>query len=454
MKRFVLSVGLLLCLGTAQAQQPEGMDDLRMAPRANVITYDDENAIEHLRYDDSPYYLSVMEDWEEDRSKGAVNYSQAYEFPKDWRDFRLFFRFKASPGYGLYIDDKLVGVSHDAGAVTEFDITSLVRFGKSNTISLRYTEGDEGALLEAAAIGLTGDCAVLLKPLLNVQDYTLLAGYDAASATGSYTLETDLFNQRRKGKCYLELELWDTKGQQVEKVGKWCYFDNRAETSQTLSSSLPDVLPWTAETPRLYTAVIRLYNEKMELEDVVGTRFGFRTVGYKERLTVNGRAVTLKGITLRDYGVMTDDDAKVLRGEMVQMKCNNINAIRTSGKIPEDPKFYELCDELGFYVVVDANIHPVNNKGHVIATDNDYADLFNNRVRALYGEYKNHPSIIAWTLGESEDNGVCMISAYKTLRQLDPARPVLYPGAQQHLWRYGSAVADGDGPRLRARGLL
>ncbi len=430
MKRFVLSVGLLLCLGTAQAQQPEGMDDLRMAPRANVITYDDENAIEHLRYDDSPYYLSVMEDWEEDRSKGAVNYSQAYEFPKDWRDFRLFFRFKASPGYGLYIDDKLVGVSHDAGAVTEFDITSLVRFGKSNTISLRYTEGDEGAQLEAAAIGLTGDCAVLLKPLLNVQDYTLLAGYDAASATGSYTLETDLFNQRRKGKCYLELELWDTKGQQVEKVGKWCYFDNRAETSQTLSSSLPDVLPWTAETPRLYTAVIRLYNEKMELEDVVGTRFGFRTVGYKERLTVNGRAVTLKGITLRDYGVMTDDGAKVLRGEMVQMKCNNINAIRTSGKIPEDPKFYELCDELGFYVVVDANIHPVNNKGHVIATDNDYADLFNNRVRALYGEYKNHPSIIAWTLGESEDNGVCMISAYKTLRQLDPARPVLYPGAQ------------------------
>ena len=421
---------MLLCLGLSQAQQPVGMDDLRMAPRANVISYEDENDIEHLRYDNSPDYLSLMEDWDVDRSNVVAEYSQTYEFPRDWKGYRLFFRFQAFPGYGLYVDNKFVGCSHDAGAVTEFDITDLVRFGKSNLLTLRYTEGDDGALLEAADIVLTGDCAILLKPALNVQDYTILADYDAASSTGSYSLEALLYNQRRKGKCFLEVEIWDTKGQQVDKLGKWCFFDNRNESTHTISSSLPDVLPWTAETPRLYTAVVRLFDEKMQLQDIVGTRFGFRSVSYRNGLSVNGRVVTLKGITLGGFGLLNDESAKALRSEMVQMKCNNINAIRTDGVIPEDPKFYELCDELGFYVICDANLFPVSLQGQVVATDNEYTDLFADRMHNLYHRYKNHTSIIAWSLGESSDNGICMSTAYKTLRQLDPTRPVLYAGAQ------------------------
>ena len=320
MKRFFLSVGALLCLALSQAQQPVSMDDLRMQPRANIISYDDENAIEHLRYDDSPYYLSVMEDWDENTSNIPSEYSQTYEFPREWRDYRIFFRFKASAGYGLFIDDKLVGYSRDAGAITEFDITDLVRFGKSNQLRLTFNKDANEPNLDAVDFGLTGDCAILLKPLLNVQDYTLKADYESASSVGIYTLETDLYNHRRKGKCYLELEIWDTKGQQVEKMGKWCFFDNRNESSQTISSSLPNVLPWTAETPHLYTAVIRLYNEKMELQDVVGTRFGFRTVAYKNGLMVNGKPITLKGIVLSDdFGTLTEEGIKKLRSQMVQM---------------------------------------------------------------------------------------------------------------------------------------
>jgi len=418
---------MLLCLGASMAQQPQGMEDLRVPARANIISYDDENAIEHLRYDDSPYYLSVMEDWDENVNVIPSEYTQTYEFPKDWRAYRVLFRFQASPGYGFYVDDKLVGFSRDAGTVTEFDITDLVRFGKSNRLTLRFSQEESEPILEAVDFGLTGDCAILLKPLLNVQDYTLLADFDAASSTGSYSLEATLYNQRRKGKAYLEVELWDTKGKQVDKLGKWCYFDNRTESTHTISSSLPNVLPWTAETPRLYTAVIRLYDEKMELQDIVGTRFGFRSVTYKDGLTVNGRTITLKGITNGGYDhPLTADQVKALRADMVQMKCHNINAIRTAGFIPEDPKFYELCDELGFYVIVDANIVPGQN----VATDNENVDLFVNRVHNLYGRYKNHTSIIAWSLGESLDNGVCMIAAYKALRQLDPARPVLYAAAQ------------------------
>ena len=157
MKRYYLFAGLLLCLLSLRAQQLVGMEDLRMQPRANIVSYDDENAIEHLRYDDSPYYLSVMEDWDESENNTPTEYFQTFEFPKDWRDYRVFFRFQASPGYGFYVDDKLVGFSRDAGAVTEFDITDLVRFGKSNRLSLRFNQEESQPYLEAVGFGLTGD---------------------------------------------------------------------------------------------------------------------------------------------------------------------------------------------------------------------------------------------------------------------------------------------------------
>ena len=165
MKRLFLSVGLLLCLGASMAQQPQGMEALRVPARANIISYDDENAIEHLRYDDSPYYLSVMEDWEENTNVIPSEYTQTYEFPKEWRAYRVFFRFQASPGYGFYVDDKLVGFSRDAGTVTEFDITDLVRLGKSNRLSLRFSQEESEPILEAVDFGLTGDCAILRNTL-------------------------------------------------------------------------------------------------------------------------------------------------------------------------------------------------------------------------------------------------------------------------------------------------
>lgn len=421
---------MLLCL-TMQAQQQEGNDDLRMAPRANVITYDDENAIEHLRYDESSYYMSLMSDWQKQTTDEGIAYSQYYDFPKDWRGYRVFFRFMATPGYGLYINDKLVGVSHDSRSVTEFDITELVRFGKGSQLSLRYAGEDDGTLLEnSISKGLTGDCAIMLKPLLNVQDYTITTSFDPVSNIGSYLIEADLFNINKKGKAYLEVEIWDSKGHQVDKLGKWCFFDKRSEVSQSLSSSLANVLQWSAEMPRLYTAVVRLYDENKELQDVVGTRFGFRTLSEQNSLVLNGKMLTIKGVTMRsDIDLSTPEAVKQLRAQMLQMKNNNINAIRTFGSGPASPRFYELCDELGFYVVCDANLHPASSMGQAVAADIAYSESFTYRMRALYGELKNHTSIIAWSLATSPDNGVCMQTAYKTLKLLDSKRPVVYTGA-------------------------
>ena len=423
MKRLLL---LLLSLmgGVVCAQQPEGVEGIRMEPRANVITFDDENAIEKLRYSDSPYWIP-LDGWQ-----GIV------EVSKDWREYRLFFSLQAPAGYGLFIGGKLIGVSHEAGVPVEFDITGEVRFGKSAAFDVRRVGDDDGTLLDApradsteAVAGIR--CALLLKPLLNVQDYTVTTQYHPDQQAGTCTVEADFFNVRKKGKCYFEVVLWDPQGKEVDKVGKWVWFDKRETATQTITSILPKVQPWDAETPRLYTLVIRLYNEGMEIEDIVGTRFGFRSVTMEGNLLVNDKPITFRGVTIKEYPAMERaEGVRSAREMLVQMKRHNINSIRTCSVDPVPEQFLDLCDELGFYVVADANLFPASSMGQAVATDIEYSDLFNARMRSLYGRNKNHTSIVAWSLGDSPDNGICMMNAYKTLKGLDSQRPVLYSGAQ------------------------
>lgn len=430
MKHVLPLLPWLICLcGVLQAQHPEGVEGIRMASRANVVTYENENAIEKLRYEDSPYFISLNADWRRTEEGDHVSFTQDYEFPKEWNEYCLFVRFQAPSGYGLWIGDKLIGVSHDSKAYAEFDISGQVRYGKTAQLSLRYAGDDDGALLDGATSIPRFDAAILLKPKMNVQDYTFTTQYNAGSQAGLYTLDVDIFNFRKKGKCYLEVEVWDPQGHQVDKIGKWVFFGKRSEVSQTLSSTIAKAQPWSAEVPRLYTAVVRLYDDGKELQDIVGTRIGFRTVSSDGGLSVNGSLVTLKGVVLPPPPPLNTAEAvKRMRAQLMQMKQMNINAIRTL--YPYEERFYELCDELGFYVVCDANLFPSSTMGQAVATDNEYSDLFADRMRSLYGQYKNHASIVSWSLGDSPDNGVCMSAAYHTMKSLDSHRPVVYTGAQ------------------------
>jgi beta-galactosidase len=111
------------------------------------------------------------------------------------------------------------------------------------------------------------------------------------------------------------------------------------------------------------------------------------------QLTVNGKAITIKGIT---YGIEHTEgyaSREQMRQDIIAMKRTNINAVRTSRYSPMDPFFYELCDSYGLYVVADANLMPVSSQHQAVATDQDYAPLFERRVENLYGKYKNHTSI-------------------------------------------------------------
>lgn len=426
--RRLLPAFLLCCLAVIQTVAQNGP----VMPRANVVAYDDENAIARLDYRSSPYYRELAGSWKQHSTDSSLTYTRQLDVAKTWRDYLVYLNVRCGRACRVYLNGKEVGFGDDSRHWNEFLLSPFLKYGKPNTLVVEALKEPRGAMLEdsSIAVGLNGEPYLIFKNDPCVADMTVTADYEPASAMGTLTIGASILNSQRKGQYYLEVEVWDPQGRQLDRMGRWVVFDKRSEETVEISRTWGGVETWTAETPVLYTAVVRLRNEKMEVEETVGARFGFRRVEIKEgQLLVNGRAVTLRGVT---YGIEHTEGyasrQQMLR-DVTAMKQNNANAVRTARYSPMDSYFYELCDQHGLYVIADANLMPLSSQRHAVATDKDFMPLFEQRVQNLYGRYKNHTSIVAWSLGNSSDNGVCMTAAYRRLKGLEKSRPVLFAGA-------------------------
>jgi len=427
MMRRVLTVVVMCLLGAASAA-----GQTSLPARANVTPYYDEAAIEKGTYRESPYYMELTGSWQQRGTDTSVRYTRQLEAEKNWRDYLVYLNVRAGRAVRVLLNDKEVGYGDDSRHWNEFLLTPYLKYDRPNSLTIETMKHPEEALLEDSTlrVGLNGEPYLIFKSDPNVDDFTLTADYDAASHIGVFTLSANVFCGKRKGKYYLEAEVWDARGRSVERMGRWVVFNGRNEESVDISRSWQEVLPWSAEDPNLYTVVVRLRNDAMEEEETVGARFGFRRIEVKEgQLLVNGKAITLKGVT---YGLEHTEgyaSRQQMQRDIETMKRHNINAVRTARYSPMDPYFYELCDRYGLYVVCDANLLPLSEERQAVATDQRYLPLFEHRVENLYGKYKNYTSIIAWSLGNTNDNAVCMTAAYKRLKAKDKTRPVIFAGA-------------------------
>lgn len=426
MRRIVALLVVLLSLPIAAAAQSP------MSPRANMVAYDDDGGIEKLAYRESPYFMELTGSWKQRRTDTSIIYTRQIEADRIWKDYLVYLNVRCGRACRVYINNKEVGYGDDSRHWNEFLLNKHLKYGKFNTLAIEAIKHPKGALLEdtSIAVGLNGEPYILFKTDPCVADMALTADYDAFTSTGTLSVDARIFNSRHRGRYYVEVELWTPQGRQLDRMGRWVVFEKNNEETAEISRSWADIEPWSAESPSLYTVIVRLRNENMEEEETVGARIGFRRVEIKDgQLTVNGKAITIKGIT---YGIEHTEgyaSREQMRQDIIAMKRTNINAVRTSRYSPMDPFFYELCDSYGLYVVADANLMPVSSQHQAVATDQDYAPLFERRVENLYGKYKNHTSIIAWGLGNTRDNGVCMAAAYRRLKALEKQRPVIFPGA-------------------------
>ena len=466
----------------------EVFEQHKLYPRANVIPYANENAIEKNGYAESPYYISLNGEWRmtlkpsfgsrptnieqkdfsaegwpvvtvpsakwqegtktvqskkinkpsdvSESNNYVATYYKEFDVPKTWKDYKAYLNIQAKSAYYVWVNQEYVGYSEDARDLSEFELTKHLKLGKTNNIVVQVLSVSDGSMMESQYArsynGITSDVFILLKPIVNVMDYKVTANYNPSNKMGDFTASIDIYNELKKGQYYVEYEIWDPKGHQVEKMGRWTVFDKKNEVTMKMDRDIPNVQAWSAETPNLYTLVIRLRDQKMNLLETVGCRFGFRTIEINDgQLLVNGSPVTLCGTIYAyyDYGQTGIPSEEQVRKDLQLMKQHNINAVRTTLYSPASQYFYEMCDEYGLYVLCDANLQPFSTQAKAVATDKNYINLFVTRMQNMYERLKNHPSIIAWSLGNSVDNGIGMENAYRVIKQKDKSRPVVFSGA-------------------------
>ncbi len=491
LKKYLLPIFVALFALQTNAQTPDEWNDIgvfekkKVYPRTNVLPYAKDSDVERLAYYGSDYYLDLGGSWKflltqnaderptekdfNDKKHFSVQswqtvtipevwaannpgveaitlkkplpipethnvvgtYYRMVYVPKDWKNRDVFIHFDAAgSAYYVWVNGKMVGYAEDSRTPSEFNLTNFVKTDADNTIIVQIFSTSTGSLLEMSApknqLGITGDVYMYSKATANVSDYSIVADCRPKSKSGNVTINATIENKTKKGEFYVEAVLWGPDGKEVAKYGQWVIFDKKNAIDIVFDREVLNVKPWSSENPDLYTLILRVRDKKLQVIETTGTRFGFRHLELKDgKLYLNGNSIKLRGVVWTDCG----KSYKALQNDFKMMRSNNINAVLTTFNTPQSAEFYELCDEYGIYVVSEANLQPYSSLNKSIATDLDYSAAFVARVRNMYERDKNHPSIIAWSLGNGTDNGVCMENAYRFLKNKDKVRPVIYSGA-------------------------
>ncbi len=210
-----------------------------------------------------------------------------------------------------------------------------------------------------------------------------------------------------------------------------------------LAARIPGVTPWSAETPALRTLEVSLVAPDGSVAERIERRIGFRRVeATRKELLVNGRAVLIRGVNRHDFDQQTGRfvSPEDMRADVVLMKQFNVNAVRTS-HYPNDPLFLDLCDELGLYVIDEADI-----ESHAfyedVCEDPRYRSQFVDRVARMAVRDRHHPSVVLWSLGNESGYGANHDAAAGWLRRFDPSRPLHYEGAMKFDWASDQTASD------------
>ena len=343
------------------------------------------------------------------------SYRREFDLPADWKGQEVFFHVgSATSNLFLWVNGKYVGYSEDSKVAAEFNITKYLKPGK-NLIAMQIMRWCDGSYLEDQDFwrftGIAREVYLYATPKVHLQDITI--GQDYLDGKGLLTVDAKVAG----GKADVEATLYDADGKQV---------------AQGLNATVEGAKPWTAETPYLYTLEVQLRQGDKVLE-VVRKKIGFRHIEIKGgQLLVNGQPILIKGA---DRHELDPDGGYIVSVErMIQdikiMKQMNINAVRTC-HYPDDPRWYDLCDEYGIYLTAESNLesHGMGYKEKTLAIRADFELAHIERQEGNMITYKNHPSIIVWSLGNEAGYGINFEKAYDWVKAYDKTRPCQYERA-------------------------
>jgi beta-galactosidase len=391
-------------------------------------------------------------------------YRTTFKVPSQWQNMQITLEFGGvSSAYYVWLNGRFVGYSEDSFLPAEFDITPFLVEG-DNILAVKVHKYSDGSYLEDQDHwrlgGIQRDVFITASPKVQLYDFVVRTELDNYYRDAALQIRPvfKVFDQVDYKGYELQVQLLDPLGKLV--LADPLKFDIARQIEerfppqsehhfQTITANIKDPLKWTAETPNLYTIIFDLRDAAGQTVEYRSVKTGFRKIEIIDgEFFVNGRPVILFGVNRHDHNqysgkVVSQED---MRKDVELMKQFNFNAVRTS-HYPNDPRFLELCDAYGLYVIDEANLetHAIGSK---LSHDPEWMLAHVERAQRMVLRDKNHPSIIFWSLGNESGHGPNHAAMAQWIKEYDPTRFIHYEGAIQN---YESTAADPSWVDMRSR---
>lgn len=403
---------------------------------------------------DIPQYVNIQYPWDgrEDVWRDAVpsefnpvaSYVKYFTLPEGFRKSGLYISFQGvESGFALWLNGHYVGYSEDSFTPSDFDLTPYVKEGE-NKLAVQVFKWTSSSWCEDQDFyrfsGIFRSVYLYTMPKVHVYDLKVQPVVDEA------VLNADLLvTMQMRGEGKARLTLTGSRNYSVlEEKEEQIVFSEELPVSEgevhfEKEVKKPDL--WSAEIPNLYTLTIECFDQNGERSELVSQRIGFRRFEMKDGImTLNGKRIVFKGVNRHEFSSKTGRAVtrKEVLKDIVTMKQNNINAIRTC-HYPDASIIYDLCDEYGLYMIAennleshgswDAAMHGSVPKDTIVPGDNmDWEPMMLDRVNSCYQRDKNHPAVLIWSVGNESYGGKVIFDMSEKFRALDPYRLVHYEG--------------------------
>ena len=365
----------------------------------------------------------------------AAIYHRTFTVPEEWAGRTVFLNFAGvKSGTYVYVNGQEIGYSEDSKSLARFEITSVLKDGE-NDLMLKVYRYSTGSYLECQDFwrisGIERDVYLSSEKTPARFDFSIVSTLDPTLTKGIFRM-----NMRSTGRSEVSYELIDKDGEIVADA----IYEFRGDLT-TVTDTVRNVRTWSAETPELYTLLLRVNGEYTRF------RVGFRRIEIAtvqdggrdvKALLVNGKPVKFKGVNMHEHNPYTGhyQTRENILEDLTLMKMANINAIRTC-HYPQPREFYELCDSLGFYIYDEANIesHGMGYRlDRTLGNNAAWQAKHIDRILNMYGRTADYPCVTILSLGNEAGNGVNFYEAYRVLKALEKDgqnRPVCYERAER-----------------------
>lgn len=412
---------------------------------------------------DRPQYVNKQYPWDgheelrpgqiPERFNPVASYVKYFELPEGWAGGSVYLSFQGvESAFALWCNGAYVGYSEDSFTPAEFDLTPWIVPDGENKLAVQVFKWCSGSWCEDQDFfrfsGIFRDVYLYRVPAVHVWDMKVQTLLDDDLHRGELVLDLKASAKGRvaarllrEERSYRFSEEYDPCPGQVSSVSVAAQLAGLLEEESRFVIPVEEPLLWSAEEPHLYKLVLEVFDPEGNLQEVIPQAVGFRRFEIADGLMkLNGKRIVFKGVNRHEFGAengRVPDEAQLWQ-DLVTMKQNNINAIRTS-HYPNDSKLYSLCDRLGLYVIDECNLEShgtwepvemgVAGPELVVPADRpEWREILLDRAASMYQRDKNHPAILIWSCGNESFGGRNIYEMSEFFRKSDPGRIVHYEG--------------------------